>query len=83
IIKGWININKRFLDNYKENDTGVLSFDKLEITPLNRKTGFVLGNWYLKRRERFDEGVFTLILKKVPEGWKIIHDHTSVIQMKE
>jgi ketosteroid isomerase-like protein len=22
-------------------------------------------------------GVFTLILKKFPDGWKIIHDHTS------
>jgi hypothetical protein len=22
-------------------------------------------------------GLFTVILRKLPEGWKIIHDHTS------
>jgi len=22
-------------------------------------------------------GLFTLIFKKLPEGWRIVHDHTS------
>jgi hypothetical protein len=22
-------------------------------------------------------GLFTLILRKLPEGWRIVHDHTS------
>jgi ketosteroid isomerase-like protein len=22
-------------------------------------------------------GLFTLVLKRMPEGWRIVHDHTS------
>jgi len=24
-------------------------------------------------------GVFTLVWQRFPEGWKIVHDHTSVV----
>ncbi|MEZ4255426.1 MAG: hypothetical protein R3A78_06885 [Polyangiales bacterium] len=36
----------------------------------------VLGHWRLDG-ESVRGGVFTLILRRTPAGWKIIHDHTS------
>jgi beta-aspartyl-peptidase (threonine type) len=35
-----------------------------------------LGRWKLKRANDQPHGRFTLILKRLPEGWRIVHDHT-------
>jgi ketosteroid isomerase-like protein len=35
------------------------------------------GRWKLKRANDQPHGRFTLILKRLPEGWRIVHDHTS------
>jgi ketosteroid isomerase-like protein len=37
----------------------------------------VLGRWSLKQANDEPHGRFTLIFKRVPEGWRIVHDHTS------
>jgi beta-aspartyl-peptidase (threonine type) len=37
----------------------------------------VLGHWHLKREKDEIGGVFTLVFQRFPEGWRIIHDHTS------
>jgi uncharacterized protein (TIGR02246 family) len=37
----------------------------------------VLGRWDLTHTEHAGHGVFTLVLERRPEGWRIIHDHTS------
>jgi len=33
-------------------------------------------------KKKTARGRFTLILKKLPDGWKIVHDHTSAEEMK-
>jgi len=38
----------------------------------------VLGRWVLTGTEHAGRGVFTLVLERRPEGWRIIHDHTSL-----
>ena len=40
----------------------------------------VLGRWQLKREAAAgttDEGVFSLVMVKINDKWKIFHDHTS------
>jgi len=37
----------------------------------------VLGRWRLERAKDRPHGRFTLIFKRLPEGWRIVHDHTS------
>ena len=37
----------------------------------------VLGKWKLTGLDELASGLFTLIVKKKPEGWRIVHDHTS------
>jgi ketosteroid isomerase-like protein len=70
------------LANYKKGypDTshmGKLHFDIVSIKPLNSNHYFVIGKWFLTRTVGNVNGVFTLVLRKTKEGWKIISDHSS------
>ena len=56
---------------------GTLKFSGLEITILSPDVASVFGHWELRRKDDRPGGVFTLILRKFPDGWKIVHDHTS------
>jgi beta-aspartyl-peptidase (threonine type) len=35
------------------------------------------GRWQLERANDRLHGRFTLVFRKTPDGWKIVHDHTS------
>jgi ketosteroid isomerase-like protein len=59
---------------------GTLTFAELEITPLSDNAAVVLGRWSLKRASDEPHGRFTLIFRKTPDGWRIVHDHTSSAQ---
>ena len=56
---------------------GHLTFSELEITPLGPDAAVILGHWQLLREKDSPGGVFTLVARRLPEGWRIIHDHTS------
>ena len=56
---------------------GTLSFEQLEFQTLGKDAMQVLGIWKLARDNQPLEGRFTLVLRRFPDGWKIIHDHTS------
>ena len=78
IQRGW----KATLEKYKRSyDTklkmGKLQFSDLEIYVLSPTSAWVFGRWELLRSEDHPNGVFTLVMKKLPEGWRIVHDHTS------
>jgi ketosteroid isomerase-like protein len=61
---------------------GALTFSDLEITLLSPDAAVVLGRWNLKRANDQPHGRFTLIFKRTPEGWRIVHDHTSAAPPK-
>ena len=78
VTRGW----QQTLDRYKRSyDTrekmGVLTFSDLEIMPLSKDAAKVLGTWTVKKAGGDATGKFTLIFRKLKEGWRIIHDHTS------
>ncbi len=56
---------------------GHLAFSDLEYLELGDTAMQVQGVWNLQRDEPVG-GRFTLVLRKFPDGWKIVHDHTSV-----
>jgi L-asparaginase / beta-aspartyl-peptidase len=61
---------------------GQLTFSGLEFRQLGPKAYLVLGQWRLARVSGNVGGVFTLIFLHLPEGWRIIHDHTSLVPAK-
>lgn len=78
ITRGWQSVLERYRERYPDRSAmGHLDFSQLEVHPLGHDAAFVLGTWHLKRDTDDLGGVFTLIFQRCPEGWKIVHDHTS------
>ena len=81
VSRGWQAVLERYQRNYPDHATmGHLDFSDLEIHTLGDSAAMVLGKWHLKRSSGDIGGVFTLVFQKFPDGWKIIHDHTSQVQ---
>jgi ketosteroid isomerase-like protein len=78
ITRGWQTVRNRYRQKYSNRDKmGTLTFSDLEITLLSSDSAVASGQWRLKRANDQPHGRFTLILRRLPEGWRIVHDHTS------
>jgi uncharacterized protein (TIGR02246 family) len=76
--RGWERVRERYRVRYSDRaKMGTLSFSEIEVTMLSPDAAVVLGRWRLKRANDEPQGRFTLIFKRLPEGWRIVHDHTS------
>ena len=78
--KGW----QAALDRYKKayqsagHEMGRLEFTNLRIEMLCPDAAFVRGEFRLTMSDgKKPQGLFTLVLRKFPEGWKIVHDHSA------
>jgi beta-aspartyl-peptidase (threonine type) len=54
-----------------------MTFKDLETEILSEDIAYVLGRYHLEYPEVTREGLFTIIFKRFPQGWRIIHDHSS------
>jgi len=78
IFRGWDSTLQRYKSAYTTQEAmGIVTFSNLDIDVLSSRSAWVFGNWSLQNKGATPHGVFTLVLKKYPEGWRIIHDHTS------
>ncbi len=83
IQRGWNATYEKYKSSYNTKEKmGTLTFSGLEFTLLSETSAWVLGHWELTREKDHPEGIFTLIVKKFADGWKVVHDHTSVITKK-
>ena len=78
-LEGWQATFDRYKQRYQSEgrEMGKLGFSELEIEPLGADSAFVRGRFQLKMAKESPTGLFTLIFRRFPEGWRIIHDHTS------
>ena len=81
IARGFDAVRARYQKNYPDRAAmGKLDFSGLEIHLLGSDAALVLGHWHLTRAQGDIGGVFSLVLQQLPnQGWRIIHDHTSVV----
>jgi len=80
IARGWDAVLTRYKKNYPDQAAmGHLEFSELEFRFLGKDAALVLGHWHLARAQGDIGGVFSLVWQRFPEGWKIIHDHTSAV----
>ena len=78
--RGFVGVRERYRGKYEDRAAmGQLEFSELEFRSLGPRAEMVLGHWHLQREKGNIGGVFTLILERFPEGWRIIHDHTSAV----
>lgn len=56
-----------------------LRFENIEVRPLGQYDALATGRYLLfsPTGEKTAEGIFSLVLTRTPEGWRIIHDHSS------
>ena len=78
--KGWTatleGYKKRYQSEGKE--MGKLSFSEVDINLIGGDDAIVRARWKLKFKDgKGVGGLFTLWMRKTPDGWKIVHDHTS------
>lgn len=84
VSRGWDGVLARYKKNYPNREAmGELNFSDLEFHFLGPDAALVLGKWHLKREMGDIGGVFSLVWQKFPEGWRIIHDHTSTVAFPE
>jgi beta-aspartyl-peptidase (threonine type) len=90
ITRGWKQTKVRYEKRYKSEgkEMGTLTFSELELDVLSPTAAVVRGKFRLvfdkekDEKKKTPQGRFTLICKKFPDGWKIVHDHTSAAEMK-
>ena len=56
---------------------GRLVFSDLDIRVLSDDAALAFGAWRLERDNDKPHGLFTLQRRRLEEGWRIVHDHTS------
>ncbi len=79
VTKGWEATLQRYITGYQSGgrEMGQLDFQDLEIQMLSPEAAFVRGKFHLKMKDgKEPHGLFTLLVKKFPEGWRIVHDHS-------
>ena len=77
--KGWEPTLERYRRRYQSEGhaMGTLSFSDLQVQLLSTDAAFVRGKFQLIMPDgKQPHGVFTLVFRKFPAGWRIIHDHT-------
>jgi len=80
---GWQATLDRYRTTYTSpgHEMGKLDFSDLRIEMLGPSSAFARGSWHLTMSDgKAPHGKFTLIFRKFPDGWKIIHDHTSAAE---
>ncbi|HMG20684.1 MAG TPA: nuclear transport factor 2 family protein [Kofleriaceae bacterium] len=80
IRHGWQDAFDHYQARYAKDPgaMGTLAFQIDSIDPVGADGAVVLGRWDLTTTAHPGRGVFTLVLERRSEGWRIIHDHTSL-----
>jgi ketosteroid isomerase-like protein len=79
IRRGWDDTMRRYRSRYGGDRAGMgqLAFAILQVQPLGADGAVVLGRWRVTGTPNQGSGVFSVVLERRPEGWRIVHDHTS------
>jgi beta-aspartyl-peptidase (threonine type) len=90
ITSGWKKTKERYEKRYKADgkEMGKLTFSDIHVEAFSPNAAMLRGKFELAFEKEKDDakktarGRFTLILRKFPDGWKIVHDHTSAEEKK-
>lgn len=75
---GWAEALAAYEQGYPDRAAmGTLHFEEIDVRVLSERWALAFGRWRLERAEDAPWGLFTLLLERRPEGWRVVHDHTS------
>jgi ketosteroid isomerase-like protein len=84
-VRGYEALHDRYQKKYgnSRQTMGKLSFSDLKVQELGRNNALCIGHWLLERTDKTTiGGIFSLVFARTKSGWKIMHDHTSVVDSK-
>lgn len=76
-LHGWETLLNRYKQSYSGKNWAELDFSDIQVKIIGKDYAFALGRYKLTSQDSSKEGLFTIILQRMPDGWKIIHDHSS------
>ena len=85
VIRGWDATLARYRKRYQsagKASMGKLDFTEVEVQVLGPQSVFARGRWHLAMSDGKTPdgkqlgGLTTLIFRRLPEGWRIVHDHS-------
>jgi ketosteroid isomerase-like protein len=77
LLRGWETLLARYERTYPSGARGVLAFTNVDVRPLGPEAAYVVGRFELKLADgQTKGGAFTLVFRRLREGWRIVHDHT-------
>jgi ketosteroid isomerase-like protein len=81
VSKGYAQIVEDYKRNYMTRSSmGTLTFTELEAHPLGDDFAICIGRYHLERAKKDGggaDGMFSLVLQRTDQGWKIVLDHTT------
>jgi beta-aspartyl-peptidase (threonine type) len=77
--RGWQETLDRYKKRYQSEgkEMGKLAFADVEVRVLAPGVALVTGKWELTLTKESAGGRYSLVFKKLADGWRIVHDHTS------
>ena len=82
IQHGFEATRERYTRRYQSGgaEMGKLDFELFDVRVVGPAYATVRGAFRLTRKADAPHGLFTLIFRRFPDGWKIVHDHTSAAE---
>jgi beta-aspartyl-peptidase (threonine type) len=79
VRRGWDYIHSRYAPRFAPGAArDSLRFEEVVVRPLGGRHALMTARFVLFRDGRTTaSGPFTVVFERRPEGWKILHDHTS------
>jgi ketosteroid isomerase-like protein len=80
VRRGWQTAFDHYRARYGQDRAamGQLVFQLDTIDPIGADGAVALGSWLLTDSPHDGRGIFSVVFERRPEGWRIIHDHTSL-----
>src|SRR5262245_11821136 len=78
--RGWQPTLDRYRAAYQGEgkQMGTLDFPQFDLVELGPESAMVRGRWRLKTKDGTEStGMTSVIFRKLPAGWRIVHDHSS------
>ncbi len=82
-VWGYDALRDRYQKKYGDSrgTMGTLSFSDTRVFELGGENALCIGHWHLVREKQSNlDGTFSLVLVHTKAGWKILHDHTSLLK---
>ncbi|QEL20065.1 YybH family protein [Limnoglobus roseus] len=82
--QGWDKLVDRYRAMYPGGAKGQIDYQNVTAEPLAADAVLLRGAWVLASAEGTRQGLFTILARKfpLPEGWKIVHDHITIGEMR-